>query len=307
LKRAPFLGATGAVLLSGCGGRHVMQALPGVAPSSTSSAPKLGTYTGRLVPEVAEAIPEAVLRNPIIGEARRFDGASAPTNWMVAQGQSLPVAGNRPLFSVLGTCAGGDGKTTFNLPNTKVRIIVAIGGTSVTSPSMLSQSGRHMTVQDSLGAGAVRAPFKLPKPPSPQILASQRLAQSSIRVGRPSPVPVTPELASRFRQAYSDARTAALAQLGPNSRARLDAAVDAAVAGRISVYGAVSEMISSLTSTESNALLRINDAMIQPFNDRAVRTESQNPQSDAAHYLISVAITREQIQAMYRITRGAER
>jgi len=288
LKRAPFLGATGAVLLSGCGGRHVMQALPGVATSPTSSAPKLGTYSGRLVPEVADAIPDAILKNPIIGEVRRFDGAVAPANWMLAKGQPLPIAGNRP-------------------PNTGVSIIIAVAGTSVTSPAMLSLSGRHMTVQDSLGPGAVRAPFKLPKPPSPQILASQRLVQSSIRVGRPSPVPVTPELATRFRQAYSDARSAALDQLGPNSRARLNAAVEAAVAGRISIYGAVSEMMSSLTSTESDALLRINDAMIQPFNDRAVRTASQNPQSDAAHYLISVAITREQIQAMYRITRGAER
>jgi hypothetical protein len=284
-----------------------MQALPGVATSSTSSAPKLGSYSGRLVPEVAEAIPDSVLKNPIIGEARRFDGAVAPAGWMLAQGQSLSVAGNRPLFSVLGTSGGGDGKTTFKLPSTKVAIVVAVGGSSVTSPSMLSHSGRHMTVQDSLGPGAVRPMFTVPKPPSPQILASQRLLSSSVRVGRPSPVPVTPELANRFQQAYSDARTAALAQLGANSRARLDAAVAAAVAGRISVYGAVSEMISSLTSTESDALLRINDAMIQPFNDRAVRTASQNPQSDAAHYLVSVAITREQAREMYRVTRGAER
>ncbi|HWT04855.1 MAG TPA: phage tail protein, partial [Xanthomonadales bacterium] len=222
-------------------------------------------------------------------------------------GQSLPVTGNRPLFSVLGTSGGGDGKTTFKLPATKVSIIVAVGGSSVTSPSMLAQSGRHMTPQDSLGPGAMRAPIRLAKPPSAQVLASQRLLSSAVRVGRSSPVPVTPELASRFEQAYADARGAALAQLGANSRARVDAAVEAAVAGRISVYGAVSEMISTLTSTESAALLRINDAMIQPFNGRAVRTESQNPQSDAAHFLISVAITRDQARAMYRITRGLER
>jgi hypothetical protein len=226
---------------------------------------------------------------------------------MLAQGQSLPVAANRPLFSVLGTSGGGDGKTTFKLPATKVAIIVAVGGSSVTSPSMLAQSGRHMTPQDSLGPGAIRAPFVAPKPPSPQLVASRRLLSSAVRVGRASPLPVTPELATRIRQAFADARTAALGQLGASSRARLDAAVDAAVAGRISVYGAVSEMISSLTSTESDALLRINDAMIQPFNDRAVRTVSQNPQSDAAHFLISVAITREQAREMYRITRGLDR
>jgi hypothetical protein len=248
-----------------------------------------------------------VLNNPIIGEARRFDGATAPALWMLAQGQSLPVAGNKPLFSVLGTIAGGDGKTTFKLPSAGVPMIVAVGGTSMTSPSMLARSGRHMTVQDSLGRGAIRAPLTVAKPPSPQLVASRKLLSSAVRVGRPSPVPVSSELAARFQQAYSDARSAALAQLGPASRARVDAAVEAAVAGRITVYGAVSEMIASLTSTESDALLRINDAMIQPFNDRAVRNASQNAQSDAAHFLISVAITREQARAIYRITRGAER
>jgi hypothetical protein len=248
-----------------------------------------------------------VLKNPIIGEARRFDGATAPAGWMFAQGQSLSVTGNRPLFSVLGTTGGGDGKTAFKLTNPRISVIIAVGGSSVTSPSMLAASGRHMTPQDSLGPGAVRAPFRAPKPPPPQLVASQRLLSSSIRVRRSSPVPVAPELETRLRQAYTDARTSALAQLGASSRARLDAAVDATVAGRISVYGAVSAMISSLTSTESEALLRINDAMTQPFNDRAVRTASQDMQSDAAHFLISVAITREQAREIYRITRGVER
>src|ERR1700737_3432021 len=105
MKRAPFLGAAGAVLLSGCGGHHVMRAIPGVAPSASNLTPQ----NLRFVPQVAEAIPDSVLAHPIIGEARRFDGKTAPAGWMLAQGQTVQIADNRPLFSILGRIAGGHG------------------------------------------------------------------------------------------------------------------------------------------------------------------------------------------------------
>src|ERR1700738_3605339 len=98
-----------------------MRALPVVAPSSKQSTQKL-----RLVPEIADPIPDSVLAAPMIGEARRFDGAVAPSGWMFAQGQTLPVAGYASLFSILGTVAGGDGKTTFKLPNPGFVVIVAV-------------------------------------------------------------------------------------------------------------------------------------------------------------------------------------
>ena|ERR1700761_3351797 len=42
-----------------------------------------------------------------------------PAGWLLAQGQLLPIAQNAALFQVLGTTYGGDGKTTFGLPNLK--------------------------------------------------------------------------------------------------------------------------------------------------------------------------------------------
>ncbi len=282
-----------------------MRALPGVAPSSTSS--QQNSNHGRLVPELAEAIPDSVLKNPIVGEARRFDGAIAPAGWALAQGQALPVSGNRSLFSVLGTSAGGDGKQTFKLPNPGFGAIVAVGGSSVTSPSMLAQSGRHMTPQDSLGPGAIRAPIRMPAPLPAQVVASHRLIASSIRVGRPTSVPVSRELAARMRQAHADARTAAIEQLSPTNRARLEAAIQNAVAGRMQPYGVVTEMIPALTNQEANALLEISDAMTRAFQDGPSIEPHVNPQLEAARFLTSVAITREQMRTIFARQRMTER
>src|SRR4029077_7406953 len=92
----------------------------------------------QLVPQVAEAIPDGVLTGPLMGEARRFDGTVAPERWMLAQGQTLNVADNRQLFSILGSIAGGDGKKTFNLPNPGFGLIVAVAGAFPTSPAFIT-------------------------------------------------------------------------------------------------------------------------------------------------------------------------
>ena len=46
-----------------------------------------------------------------------FAGNFAPRGWAFCEGQTLSIASNQPLFSLLGVTYGGDGKTTFNLPN----------------------------------------------------------------------------------------------------------------------------------------------------------------------------------------------
>jgi hypothetical protein len=273
-----------------------MRALPGVAPSSLNPTSGQG---GRLVPATADPIPDTVLTRPIIGEARRFDGTAAPSGWSFAKGQTVNVADNKPLFSILGTIAGGDGRSTFKLPNPSFGVIIAVAGIFPTSPGVVAQSGRHMTPTDSLGPNARAVMPRMPKPPSQQLLADRRLLTSGIRVGHAFPVPVSPDLAARIKGATQDARSAAIEALSSSNRARLEAAVQAAVDGRISVYGAVSEMISSLTSAEADALLRVNDAMIRPFNDQAFASSSRDAQIDAGHFLVSVAITREQARAIF--------
>ena len=52
-----------------------------------------------------------------IGEIRAFPFSFAPKGWALCDGQLIAVASNTALFSILGVTYGGDGKTTFGLPN----------------------------------------------------------------------------------------------------------------------------------------------------------------------------------------------
>ncbi|MES1975283.1 MAG: tail fiber protein [Pseudomonadota bacterium] len=63
--------------------------------------------------------------DPYIGEIRLFASIYAPVGWALCNGQTLPVSGNEILFSLLGTTYGGDGTTTFNLPD--LRGLLACG------------------------------------------------------------------------------------------------------------------------------------------------------------------------------------
>jgi hypothetical protein len=303
LKRAPFLGATTAVFLAGCGGHSAMRALPGVAPLAPQNKSGPST-TLRLIPTAADSVPSNVLATPIIGEAWRFDGAAAPANWMLAKGQTLESAANPQLFSVLAKHAAPSAKS-FTLPNPPFGMIIAVAGTSPTSPTMLAQSsGRHLRPSDSLGPNARPAPLPRIKPAAPELLAERKLAMSQPAVRGGAAVPVSAELAGRIRTARDDARTSTIAVLSPSNQARLEAAVQDAVAGRTTVYGAVRTMSSSLSGAETTALLRLNDAMTRPFNPSA-GVGSINPQDDAAHFLISVAFTPDQVRVLNDRERSA--
>jgi microcystin-dependent protein len=55
--------------------------------------------------------------DPFVAEIRIFTGNFAPTGWALCNGQLMPIQQNTALFSLLGTTYGGDGKSTFALPN----------------------------------------------------------------------------------------------------------------------------------------------------------------------------------------------
>jgi microcystin-dependent protein len=57
------------------------------------------------------------MASPFVAEIRMFTGNFAPTGWATCSGQLLPISQNTALFSLLGTFYGGDGKSTFALPN----------------------------------------------------------------------------------------------------------------------------------------------------------------------------------------------
>lgn len=67
------------------------------------------------------------MADPFVGEIRLFAGNFAPTGWAFCQGQLLPLSQNTALFSLLGTQYGGDGRTTFALPDLRERTPVQHG------------------------------------------------------------------------------------------------------------------------------------------------------------------------------------
>jgi microcystin-dependent protein len=64
---------------------------------------------------------------PVLAEIRLFAGYFAPRQWAFCQGQLLSIASNQALFSLLGTIYGGDGRTTFGLPDLRGRTAIHAG------------------------------------------------------------------------------------------------------------------------------------------------------------------------------------
>lgn len=65
--------------------------------------------------------------NPFLAQTCPVAFNFAPRGWAPAQGQLLPIASNQALFSILGTIYGGDGRTTFALPDTRGRVVIGAG------------------------------------------------------------------------------------------------------------------------------------------------------------------------------------
>ena len=62
------------------------------------------------------------MSQPYIGEIRMFAGNFAPLNWMLCQGQVVPISQYDTLYNLIGTTYGGNGQTTFALPNLQGRL-----------------------------------------------------------------------------------------------------------------------------------------------------------------------------------------
>jgi len=67
------------------------------------------------------------MAQPYVGEIRIFAGNFAPAGWMFCEGQLLPISENETLFQLIGTTYGGDGESTFALPDLRGRIPIHQG------------------------------------------------------------------------------------------------------------------------------------------------------------------------------------
>ncbi len=67
------------------------------------------------------------MSQPYVGEIRMFAGNFAPAGWMFCEGQLLPISENETLFTLIGTTYGGDGQSTFALPDLRGRVPLHFG------------------------------------------------------------------------------------------------------------------------------------------------------------------------------------
>lgn len=134
------------------------------------------------------------MSDPFVGEIKMFAGDFAPRGWAFCDGQLLAVSQNDALFSLLGTIYGGDGRTTFALPDLRSRIPIHAGQGPGLSHQQLGRRGGTETValisqqlpshnhafDASLSAATSETPHNMfvssvatDSGPSPEYLASQ--------------------------------------------------------------------------------------------------------------------------------------
>lgn len=86
------------------------------------------------------------MADPFVAEIRMFPFNFAPTGWAFCDGQILPISQNTALFSLLGTTYGGDGKSTFALPNMQGNVPMQPGQGQGLSLHDLGEEGGAETI-----------------------------------------------------------------------------------------------------------------------------------------------------------------
>ena len=79
-------------------------------------------------------------------EIRLFGPTWSPRNWASCSGQTMPISSFNAVFSLIGTLYGGDGRTTFNLPDLRGRTVVGAGAGIALTPRSNGQAGGVETV-----------------------------------------------------------------------------------------------------------------------------------------------------------------
>ena len=130
------------------------------------------------------------MAQPYIGEIRMFAGNFAPAGWMFCEGQLLPISEYETLFNLIGTTYGGDGQSTFALPDLRGRIpvhqgngfILAETGGSEEITLTVNQIPAHShPMLASTGPGTVNAPNGKVTAASPSVtLYIQDVTDSSL-------------------------------------------------------------------------------------------------------------------------------
>jgi len=123
--------------------------------------------------------------DPFIGQIIMFGGTFAPRGWAFCEGQLLPISQYTAMFSILGTIYGGDGRTTFGLPDLRGRAAFHAGhGPGLTTRSLGQKSGGETNTLNSTQLPAI--PLKVSSANASQTVATAgaSIATPGTTIGR---------------------------------------------------------------------------------------------------------------------------
>lgn len=87
------------------------------------------------------------MSEPFLGELRVFSFNFPPKGWAACNGTLMPINQNQALFSLLGTMYGGNGQTTFGLPDLRGRVPIHVGG-GFTQGERAGEENHTLTIQE---------------------------------------------------------------------------------------------------------------------------------------------------------------
>jgi len=126
------------------------------------------------------------MAQPYVGEIRMFAGNFAPAGWMFCEGQLLPISENETLFQLIGTTYGGDGETTFALPDLRGRIPIHQGGGFTLAQTGGAEEITLTVAQIAAHNHALMATNDIPAQSTPANNVTGQAAAKIYRAGSPS-------------------------------------------------------------------------------------------------------------------------
>lgn len=126
------------------------------------------------------------MAQPYVGEIRMFAGNFAPAGWMFCDGQLLPISEFTTLFNLIGTTYGGDGQSTFGLPDLRGRIPLHQGSGFTLAETGGAETVTLTTQQIPAHNHAMLASDDVPSASTPENNLTGQAAAKLYRTGAPS-------------------------------------------------------------------------------------------------------------------------
>jgi microcystin-dependent protein len=126
------------------------------------------------------------MAQPYVGEIRMFAGNFAPAGWMFCEGQLLPISENETLFQLIGTTYGGDGQSTFGLPDLRGRLPLHQGNGFILAETGGAEEITLTVQQIPVHSHPVLATNDIPTLPNPGNNVTGQAAAKFYRAGNPT-------------------------------------------------------------------------------------------------------------------------